>query len=197
MYIDVHMRPEINEELVDRVIEKWKLENRIGIEVPKSKVIEEILLKYLEATQKMKAGSTKKDKLLRKFIQVGHIIKKPKSRSNSVMINSTEFGSITINNKRYDNDVVISYKDIIREGRIQSRHLISKKDLDILLVEKPDVIVIGTGQDGCLQISSDALNFAQNKRIEVIKSTTPEAIKKFNQLYASGRKVVSYMHVTC
>lgn len=197
MYIDVHMRPEISEELVGKVIEKWKMENKIGIEVPKSKVIEEILLRYLEATAKIKAGSNKRDKLLRKFIQVSQLIKKPKVRSNSVMIDSTDFGSITINSKRYNNDVIVSYKDVIREGKTQKRHLISKKDLDILLKEKPDVVVIGTGQDGYLQISSDVFNFSKQKGIEFFDLETPEAIKKFNQLYASGRKVVCYMHVTC
>jgi len=197
MYIDVHMRPEISEELVGKVIEKWKMENKIGIEVPKSKVIEEILLRYLEATAKIKAGSNKRDKLLRKFIQVSQLIKKPKVRSNSVMIDSTDFGSITINSKRYNNDVIVSYKDVVREGKTQKRHLISKKDLDILLKEKPDVVVIGTGQDGYLQISPDVFNFSKQKGIEFFDLETPEAIKKFNQLYASGRKVVCYMHVTC
>ncbi len=197
MYIDVHMRPEISEELVNRVIEKWKLENKISIEVPKSKVIEEVLLKYIEAMQKVKAGSDKRDKLLRKFIQVSQIIKKPKVRSNSVMIDSTEFGSITINSKRYNNDVILSYKDVIREGNTQKRHLISKKDLNLLLKEKPDVIVIGTGQNGYLEVSPDAFNFSKQKKIEFFNLETPEAIKKFNQLYASGRKVVGYMHVTC
>lgn len=198
MYIDVHMRPEISEELVDRVIEKWKQENKIGIDVPKSKVIEEILLKYIESTSKIKASSNKKDKLLRKFIQVGHIIKKPKHQTNSVLISSTKFGSITIGNKKYENDVFVSYKDTVKEeGGTASRHLISKKELALLLGDKPDVIVLGTGQEGCMKFSSDSSELARNRGIEIVESKTPDAIKKFNQLYASGRKVVGYMHVTC
>jgi hypothetical protein len=191
------MRPEINEELVDRVIEKWKHENKIAIDVPKSKIIEEIMLKYIESASKIKTSSDKRDKLLRKFIQVGHIIKKPRHQSNSVMINSTKFGSITIGNKKYDNDVLVSYKDTVKEGKTNSRHLISKKEFALLLEENPGVIVVGTGQEGCLKISSDVSDIAENKGIEIVESTTPEAIKKFNQLYASGRKVVGYMHVTC
>ena len=197
MYIDVHMRPEINEELVDRVIEKWKQDNKIGIDVPKSKIIEEILLKYIESATKVKAGSDKRDKLLRRFMQVGHIIKKPKHQNNSVMISSTKFGSIMVGNKKYDNDVFVSYKDTVKEGETNSRHLISKKELDLLLVDKPDVIVLGTGQEGCMKISPDSSELAKNRRIEIVESKTPDAIKKFNQLYASGRKVVGYMHVTC
>lgn len=197
MYIDVHMRPEISEELVESVIEKWKQENKIAIDVPKSKIIEEILMKYLETTSKMKVGSDKKGKLLRRFIRVSNIIKKPKNSSKSVLINSTEFGSITINSKKYNNDVIISYKDVVKEGRTQSRHLISKRELNFLLENDPDIIVIGNGQEGCLQVSPDVLNLAKQKNIEIINAATPEAVKKFNQLYASGRKVVGYMHVTC
>lgn len=190
------MRPEVSEELVNRVIEKWKLENRIAIEIPKSKIIEDILLRYLEATSKTRISS-KRDKLLRKFMGVGRIIKRSKSHHNPVRINSTEFGSITINNKKYNNDVVVSYKDLVKEGKLQIRHLISKRELVFLLEEEPNVIVIGTGQEGCLQVSSDVFNFSEQKGIEVLSSTTPEAIKKFNQLYASGKRVVGYMHVTC
>jgi hypothetical protein len=197
MYIDVHMRPEISEELVDRVIEKWKQENKIAIDVPKSKVIEEILLKYIESTSKIKTSNDKRDKLLRRFMQVGRIIKKPKHQTNSVLISSTKFGSITIGNKKYENDVFVSYKDTVKEGETASRHLISKKELALLLGDKPDVIVLGTGQEGCMRISSDSSELAKNKGIEIVESKTPDAIKKFNQLYASGRKVVGYMHVTC
>jgi len=197
MYIDVHMRPEINEELVDRVIEKWKQDNKIGIDVPKSKIIEEILLKYIESTSKIKVKNDKRDKLLRRFMQVGHIIKKPKHQINSVMINSTKFGSIMVGNKKYDNDVFVSYRDTVKEGETNSRHLISKKELDLLLADKPDVIVLGTGQEGCMKISPDSSELAKNRGIEIVESKTPDAIKKFNHLYASGRKVVGYMHVTC
>jgi len=191
------MRPEINEELVDRVIEKWKQENKIGIDVPKSKVIEEILIKYIESTSKIKVKNDKRDKLLRRFMQVGHIIKKPKHQTNSVMISSTKFGSIMVGNKKYDNDVFVSYKDTVKDGETNSRHLISKKELALLLLDKPDVIILGTGQEGCMKISSDSSELAKNRGIEIVESKTPDAIKKFNQLYASGRKVVGYMHVTC
>jgi len=45
-------RPEINGELVKKVVDKWKQENKvsINIELPKSRVIEDILIRYLEGS---------------------------------------------------------------------------------------------------------------------------------------------------
>lgn len=58
-------------------------------------------------------------------------------------IDSTEFGSITIEGKRYSHDVVVSYKGKIEKGWLQTRHLINEKEFLEFLKEDPEVIVIG------------------------------------------------------
>lgn len=111
-------------------------------------------------------------------------------------IDSTEFGSITIEGKRYSHDVVVSYKGKIEKGWLQTRHLINEKEFLEFLKEDPEVIVIGNGQYGACEVSNNFKKLAEDKGIEVIISKTPEAIEKFNEL-VKAKKVVAYFHTTC
>ena len=113
------------------------------------------------------------------------------------MIDSTEFGSITIDGKKYEYDVVVSYDGKIRKGWLQTRHLIDKKEFSDFVKEKPEIIIIGNGQYGDCGVSDDFVKLAEEKGIEVIIKETPDAIKKFNELVETGKKVIAYIHVTC
>lgn len=113
------------------------------------------------------------------------------------MIDSTEFGSITANGKKYEHDIVINSEGTIKKGWLQTRHLIGEKEFYDFSKENPEVIIIGNGQYGACDISDDFLNLAEENKIEVIVTNTPDAIKRFNKLVKSEKKIVAYMHVTC
>ena len=111
-----------------------------------------------------------------------------------VKINSFRFGSLTINNKTYDNDMTVHW-----DGELiprESDHNFSKGELIDLLLKGPDTIVIGTGTAGCVKIAKEAENFAKNKNVELIAKKTPEAIEEFNKL-SKSKKVIAVIHVTC
>ncbi len=114
-----------------------------------------------------------------------------------MQIDSTEFGSIVVNKKMYNSDVILSYKGKVEEASMYERHLISEKEINILLEEHPEIIVIGTGQYGACEISPSAIKAAKEKNVEIICLPTPKAINKFNELIRKNKKVVGYMHVTC
>lgn len=111
-----------------------------------------------------------------------------------VKINSFRFGSLKINNKTYENDMIVHW-----DGELATResdHNFSKGDLIDLLVKGPDTIVIGTGTAGGVKIEKAAENFAMSKNVELIAKKTPEAIEEFNKL-SKERKVIAVIHVTC
>lgn len=114
-----------------------------------------------------------------------------------VVIDSTSFGSITIDEKKYDYDVIVTWQGKIKEGMTETRHLISEQEFLKLIFERPDVIVIGTGHGRCLNVSSKVLRFAKEKRVETVILPTPQAADKFNELCKAGKRVVAYVHVTC
>jgi hypothetical protein len=53
-----------------------------------------------------------------------------------IEVNSTSFSSITINRKKYEHDVIVK-QEKIQEARTQVRHLISKKEFEVLAEENP------------------------------------------------------------
>lgn len=191
------MRPDISEELIKRVADKWKEENRLSIEIPKSKIIEDVLLRYLEEPiLSRNTRDRKRDKIFRTFVKVRSKIKH-NNKYNSIKINSTDFGSITVNNRKYDDDVIVSYKGSVQKVKTQLRHLVSKRELNLILAEDPEIIVIGTGTEGDMQISSDVRKWTEQRELQIFDMLSSEAIKKFNQLQENGRKVVAFIHTTC
>lgn len=66
-----------------------------------------------------------------------------------------------------------------------------------MLAEDPEIILIGTGTEGDMQISPDAQKLAEQKGIQVVGMVSSEAVKKFNQLYEKGNRVVAFIHTTC
>jgi len=109
-----------------------------------------------------------------------------------VNIDSTEFGYIIIDGKKYTDDVIVNWKGEVKKGWLQTRHLIDRKEFFDFLKENPEVIVIGNGQYGLCKVSEDFINLAKEKGIEVIIKDTPNVIEIFNKLVKAG-----YMHVTC
>jgi hypothetical protein len=111
-----------------------------------------------------------------------------------VKINSFRFGSLTINNKTYDTDMVVSW-----DGELiprESSHTISKEELMDMLVKGPEVILIGTGTAGCLKIDREIEDLAQGNNVEIVAKKTAEAVDEFNKKSRS-KKIVAMLHVTC
>ena len=114
-----------------------------------------------------------------------------------VMIDSTAFGSITIDGKTYESDVAVTWEWKVKEARTEARHLVGKVDFLKLLFERPDMVVIGTGQSGEMKVSEEVRKFAKETKMRLLSQPTPEAVKTFNNLAGKGKHVTAYMHVTC
>jgi len=112
-------------------------------------------------------------------------------------ISSFKFGSITINRKKYDYDVAVTWTGKVKMMQLGTRHVFGEEELMQLLFERPEVIVIGIGTHSGLKISPEVRAFAEQKKIKIIEKLTPLAVKEFNELVQAGKKVVAFMHVTC
>ena len=116
-------------------------------------------------------------------------------------IDGTEFGSITIDGKKYEHDVFIH-----RSGRVEKRrkklskaeygtsHIISKAEAKFILEDGCDLLIIGGGQEGNVRLSPEASAYFKKKGCRVVLQPTPEAVRSFN---ASREKKIGLMHVTC
>jgi hypothetical protein len=109
-------------------------------------------------------------------------------------INSSTFGSVTINNATYNHDVYI-----LPSGKVEQRpygHTFTTEQVEHVLKENPNVVVTGKGTSGCANLSSDARALLQRKGIEIIEACTPDIRSKFNELNET-KKVAAIIHVTC
>ena len=112
-----------------------------------------------------------------------------------VRIDGTSFGSITVDGKHYSHDVWIFADGSIR--RRDRNHEFTLNELDLLLEGKPELVVVGTGQAGCVRIDEDAVREASRQGIKIVGEPTPGALKLYNEAVKTKRRVVGAFHVTC
>jgi hypothetical protein len=117
-------------------------------------------------------------------------------------ISSIEFGSITIDNIKYDQVLIVGKKVKEREYEklktlFGTSHKIGDWELEELLNENPEIIIIGTGQDGALSVGEEVIDTINKKGIRLIIEKTPQAIITYNKKILENKKVNALVHTTC
>lgn len=116
-------------------------------------------------------------------------------------IDATAFGSITIDGKVYDHDVLIRLDGTVKKRKKKlskalygTSHILSLAEAEHCYEKGAERIIVGSGQNGMLTLSDEAAEFFKKKRCEVTLLPTPEAIRAFNH---SKGKSIGLFHVTC
>lgn len=112
------------------------------------------------------------------------------------MIESYSFGSIIIDGKRYSSDVII-FPDRVRGSWWRKEgHSLCKEDIEEIIAEKPEVLVIGMGDSGLMQVPAETREYIESQGIELIVKRTEEASKTYNEL-SPLKRVIAAFHLTC
>jgi len=109
-------------------------------------------------------------------------------------INSSTYGSITIDGKKYNHDVYI-----FPSGKVEEReygHTFTRDQVEYVLKEKPEMVFIGKGTSGMASLSSEARALLEKKGVEIIEMHTPGIMDRFNKL-GKTKKVSAIIHITC
>lgn len=116
-------------------------------------------------------------------------------------IDRTEFGSITIEGKCYEHDVLIRLGGQIEKRKKKlskqvygTSHVIALAEAEQAYEKGAELLVIGTGQVGMVKLSPEAQAFFQQVGCKVELLETPTAIQRWNEL---NGKVIALVHVTC
>ncbi|MEW6007290.1 MAG: MTH938/NDUFAF3 family protein [bacterium] len=112
------------------------------------------------------------------------------------MIESYSFGRMVIEGRVYTQDLII-YPDRI-EGSWwrKSGHSVCHNDIKGILEEKPDVLVVGKGSPGMMDVLSCAKRALLEQGITLIEEPTENAFKTYNKI-SKNKKVCGAFHLTC
>ena len=115
-------------------------------------------------------------------------------------IDSTAFGSITIDGRQYHHDVLIRINGEVEKRKKKlsktifgTSHILSLDEAKFIYEKEARKVIIGTGQYGELVLSDEARAFLESK-CEIEPMNTRKAIVAFN---LCEQKVVGLFHVTC
>ncbi len=112
------------------------------------------------------------------------------------MIESYQFGSVTIDGNTYHSDV------LVYPGRVDDRwwrregHRLRPEDLDQVIAAHPDTLVVGTGYFGRMQIDPGVTETMKKAGIALVACETKDACAEYNRLRTSGN-VMAALHLTC
>lgn len=111
------------------------------------------------------------------------------------------FGSITVEGKRFEHDIIIRLSGKVRKRNkalskkvYGTSHTISLDEVKELHRPRAERLIIGTGLEGQVHLSPEAETFLSKKGCAVELLPTPEAIHNWNE--AEGL-ILGLFHVTC
>jgi hypothetical protein len=116
-------------------------------------------------------------------------------------IDKTKFGSITVDGKKYDYDILIRLDKKVekRQKKLSKEiygtsHTISLAEAEYIYEEGAKNLIVGSGQSGLANLSDEASEFFKQMNCQVELLPTPEAIEHWNK--ARGL-TIGLFHITC
>ncbi len=102
-------------------------------------------------------------------------------------IDAYRFGKMVINKEVFTSDLIIFPNGKIKASWYRrAGHLLSFCDLDDLILEKPNLIIAGTGAHGRMAIDPELITKLASMEIEIMALSTDKAVTHFN-LYRKQR----------
>ncbi|MEK4032371.1 MTH938/NDUFAF3 family protein [Methylocystis sp. IM3] len=123
------------------------------------------------------------------------------AKGRKMTIDDSRFGSITVDGKTYEHDVIIRLsgdiekrKKKLSKEKYGTSHIISKDEAKFVYEDGCEIVIVGTGQQDNVRLSPEASEYLSKKGCNVVLQPTPEAIHSFNE---TRKRKVGLMHVTC
>lgn len=114
----------------------------------------------------------------------------------SSVIDSYQFGQISVDGRQYTSDVIIFPDRVEDNWWRKSGHQLCLEDIADVMAENPEVLIVGTGASGLVEVLPEVRQDADARGIKLIVETTDKAWHTYNQLCRSQR-VVAALHLTC
>jgi hypothetical protein len=117
------------------------------------------------------------------------------------VIDSTRFGSITIDGKTYDHDVLIRLNGTVHKRKKKlskqvygTSHTVSLQEAEHVYQPGTEMLLVGAGKFNRVKLSDQAASFFEQRQVRVKLLPTSKACKEWNQLQGN---VIGLFHITC
>jgi hypothetical protein len=113
-----------------------------------------------------------------------------------MQIERYEFGRIVIDGQTFTRDLLIWPDRIKSDWWRQEAHLLQLDDVAEALVANPQVLVVGQGEPGKMQVDPALAAFLRDRGVELRVHPTQEACRVINEL-GGKRRLAAALHLTC
>jgi hypothetical protein len=113
-----------------------------------------------------------------------------------VRIDRYDFGHISIDGVSYRQDLLIWPGKIKTDWWREQSHLLQVGDVTEALAANPEVLVVGKGDTGHMQVDPALTVLLKEKGIDLVAVPTLEACRVINSL-AGKRRLAAALHLTC
>ena len=112
-------------------------------------------------------------------------------------IDAYTFGRIRVGGKSYGSDLILFPGRVEENWWRKQGHLLQIEDLSGLAATPFDILLIGTGAHGAMQVAEETETWLSKKGILWEVYPTGKACDRYNRLVNEGKRVVAAFHLTC
>jgi len=110
-------------------------------------------------------------------------------------ITDYHFGKIVIDHMAYTSDVIVYPDRVDPSWWRKEGHRLQPEDLDAVVAAGQELLIIGTGDSGMMEVPERTRAFLEAKGIAVSIERTARAVQLFNE--QRRRNVIGAFHLTC
>jgi len=117
-------------------------------------------------------------------------------RSQAPKIDSYSFGRITVDGRAYSADLILLPDGVAPDWWREEGHSLSVADLHEVFQAKPEVLVVGTGASGVMDVPQATRDAIASAGIQLIAERSGDAVETYNRLRGENRTAAA-LHLTC
>ena len=111
-------------------------------------------------------------------------------------IDSYAFGTLVLGGKTYTADLLLLPDRIFANWWRGDGHSVTAADLELVFHTHPELLLIGTGANGLMDVPVLTRSAIERQGIELVVQRTPDAVATYNRMY-DEKRLAAALHLTC
>ena len=106
------------------------------------------------------------------------------------------FGRMVVDGREHRRDLILLPRRVVDNWWRGDGHRLMPADLTVVIEAAPEVLVVGTGANGVMEVSEETRRALADAGIELLAAVTTEAWREYNDLRLR-RHTAGAFHLTC